>query len=71
MNQEIGHHLEFQWKIHYLSEENSKFKKTLKSYDGLPQNLNFCKKGIFKEKIVILDNTFGSEKTVKLQLSLC
>ena len=27
--------------------------------------------GIFIEKIVTLDNTFGSEKTVKLQLLLC
>ena len=71
MNQEIGHHLEFQWKVNYLNVENSKFKKILKSYDGLPWNLDFCKKGFFKEKMVVLDNTFGSEKTVKLQLPLC
>ena len=71
MNQEIGHHLEFQWKVNYLNVENSKFKKILKSYDGLPWNLDFCKKGFFEEKMVVLDNTFGSEKTVKLQLPLC
>ena len=31
----------------------------------------FVKTGIFKEKMVILDNTFGSKNTVELQLPLC
>ena len=31
----------------------------------------FVKTGIFREKMVILDNTFGSENTVELQLPLC
>ena len=31
----------------------------------------FVEMGIFREKIVILDNTFGSENTVELQLQLC
>ena len=31
----------------------------------------FVKMGIFREKMVILDNTFGSKNTVELQLQLC
>ena len=31
----------------------------------------FVKMGIFREKMVTLDNTFGSEKPVELQLPLC
>ena len=36
-----------------------------------PGILTFVKMGIFIEKMVTHDNSFGSEKTVKLQLPLC
>ena len=36
-----------------------------------PGILTFVKMGIFIEKMVTIDNIFGSEKTVKSQLLLC
>ena len=35
-----------------------------------PGILTFVKTGIFREKMVILDNTFGSKNTVELQMPL-
>jgi len=38
---------------------------------GFPGISTFVKMGIFRKKMVILDNTFGFENTIELQLPLC